>query len=167
LRVAGKDVGGEAAAVALAGGVDSVGVDAVLVRERVDHVHGETDIVGLGRRIALPLLVNSFRVGDEHILIVARLGKFRETLLSSWSSRTAVEGEDQAVGLALVIVSREVQEERPLSAVGSGEADLVALSGAAFLELGVESFAAASAGASVCLAEEEAEAKHAESEESD
>jgi hypothetical protein len=78
-----------------------------------------------------------------------------------------VERENQAVRLALVIVSREVQEERPLSAVGSGEADLVALSSAAFLEFRVESFAAASAGASVCLAEEKAKAKHAESKESD
>jgi hypothetical protein len=167
LRVAGEDVGGEAAAVALAGGVDSVRVDAVLVRDGVDHVHCEADVVCLGRRVALPLLVNTLGISDEHVLVVARLGELGERFLSGGSSRTAVEREDQTMGLVLVIVSREVQEESPLGAVGSGEADLVALSSAAFLHFGVERFAAASAGASVCLAKEKAEAKHAESEESD
>jgi hypothetical protein len=77
-----------------------------------------------------------------------------------------VEREDQAMGLVLVIVSREVQEESPLCAIGSGEVDLVALSSATLLELGVEGFAAALAGSSVCLAKEQAKAKHAKSEKS-
>jgi hypothetical protein len=58
------------------------------------------------------------------------------------------------VRLVLVIVSREVQEESPLCAIGSGEVDLVALSSTALLELGVEGFAAPPAGSSVCLAKE-------------
>ena len=68
--------------------------------------------------------------------------------------------------LVLVIVSREVQEESPLCAIGSGEVDLVALSSTALLELGVEGFAAAFAGSSVCLAKQQAKAKHAKSEKS-
>jgi hypothetical protein len=59
-----------------------------------------------------------------------------------------------------------VQEESPLCAIGSGEVDLVALSSATFLELGVEVFAATLAGSSVCLAEQQAKAKHAKSEKS-
>jgi hypothetical protein len=51
------------------------------------------------------------------------------------SLRTTVEREDQAVRLVLIIVSREVQEESPLCAIGSGEVDLVALSSTALLEL--------------------------------
>lgn len=77
-----------------------------------------------------------------------------------------MEREDQTMRLVLVVVSGEVQEESPLRAIGSGEVDLVALSSAAFLELRVESFAAALAGSSVCLAKEEAKAKHAKSEKS-
>ena len=68
--------------------------------------------------------------------------------------------------LVLVIVSREVQEESPLCAISSGEVDLVALSSTALLELGVEGFAAALAGSSVCLAKKQAKAKHAKCEES-
>jgi len=77
-----------------------------------------------------------------------------------------MEREDQTMRLVLVVVSREVQEESPLRAIGSGEVDLVALSSTAFLELGVESFAAAFTGTSVCLAKEQAKAKHAKSEKS-
>ena len=84
----------------------------------------------------------------------------------SWSLRATMEGEDQAVRLVLVVVSREMQEESPLGAIGSGEVDLVALSSAALLELGVEGFAAALAGSSVCLAKEQAKAKHAKGEKS-
>lgn len=69
-RVAGEDIGREAAAVTLAGSVDLVRVDAVLVGDRVDHVHGEADVVGLGGRVALPLLVDTLRVGDQHVLIL-------------------------------------------------------------------------------------------------
>lgn len=68
--VAGEDVGREAAAIAFARSVDLVRVDAVLLRDRVDHIHGEADVVGLGGRIALPLLVDTLRVGDQHILIL-------------------------------------------------------------------------------------------------
>ena len=68
--------------------------------------------------------------------------------------------------LVLVIVSREVQEESPLCAIGPGEVNLVALSSTALLELGVQGFAAAFTGSSVCLAKEQAKAKHAESEKS-
>ena len=82
------------------------------------------------------------------------------------SLRTTVEREDQAMGLVLVVVSREVQEESPLCAIGSGEVDLVALSSTALLELGVKSFATALAGSSVCLAKQQAKAKHAKCEKS-
>ena len=68
--VAGEDVGREAAAIAFARSVDLVRIDAVLVGDRVDHVHGEADVVGLGGRVALPLLVDTLRVGDQHVLIL-------------------------------------------------------------------------------------------------
>jgi len=68
--VAGEDVSRESTAVAFAGSVDLVGVDAVLVRDRVNHVEGETNIVCLGGRITLPLLVDTLRVGDQHILVL-------------------------------------------------------------------------------------------------
>ena len=77
-----------------------------------------------------------------------------------------MEREDEAMRLVLVIASREVQEESPLCAIGSGEVDLVALSSTALLELGVEGFAAAFTGSSVCLAKEQTKAKHAKSEKS-
>ena len=84
----------------------------------------------------------------------------------SWSLRATMEGEDQAVRLVLVVVSREMQEESPLGAIGSGEVDLVALSSAALLELGIEGFATALAGSSVCLTKQQAKAKHAKSKKS-
>lgn len=77
-----------------------------------------------------------------------------------------MEREDQAMRLVFVVISRKVQEESPLGAIGSGEVDLVALSSTALLELGVEGFAAAPAGSSVCLTKEQAKAKHAKSEKS-
>lgn len=77
-----------------------------------------------------------------------------------------MEREDQAMRLVFVVISRKVQEESPLGAIGSGEVDLVALSSTALLELGVEGFAAAPAGSSVCLAKEQAKAKYAKSEKS-
>jgi len=68
--VTGEDVGREAAAVAFAGRVDLVWIDAVLVGDRVDHVEGEADVVGLGGWVALPLLVDTLRVGDQHVLVL-------------------------------------------------------------------------------------------------
>lgn len=68
--VAGEQVGREAAAVTFARSVDPVRVNAVLVGDRVDHVEGEADVVGLGRRVALPLLVDTLRVGDQHVLVL-------------------------------------------------------------------------------------------------
>jgi hypothetical protein len=68
--VAGEDVGREAAAIAFARSVDLVRIDAVLLRDRVDHIHGESDVVGLGCRVTLPLLVDALRVGDQHVLIL-------------------------------------------------------------------------------------------------
>jgi hypothetical protein len=59
-----------------------------------------------------------------------------------------------------------VQEESPLCAIGSGEVDFVALSSTTLLELGVEGFATAFTGSSVCLAKKQAKAKHAKSKES-
>jgi len=81
--VTGEDVGREAAAVALAGSVDLVGVDAVLVRDRVDHVEGEADVVGLSRRISLPLLVDTLRVSHQHVFVVSRLRELGEGFLLS------------------------------------------------------------------------------------
>lgn len=133
--VAGEDVGGEATAVAFAGSVDLVRVDTILVRDRVDHVDGEANVVSLGRRVALPLLVDTLRVCDQHVLVRGRLRELGERFLVGGSLRTTVEREDQAVRLVLIIVSREVQEESPLCAIGSGEVDLVALSSTALLEL--------------------------------
>jgi hypothetical protein len=94
-------------------------------------------------------------------------GKLGERFLTSWGSRAAVEREDQTVINVLVIVRREVQQERPLCAIGYNEIDLVALSSATLLHLGVEGFATASAGPGVGLAEKEAQAKHAKVKKSD
>ena len=77
-----------------------------------------------------------------------------------------MEREDQAVRQVLVVVSREVQQESPLGAIRSGEVDLIALSSAALLHLRIEGLAAAFAGPSVCLAKEQAKAKHAKTEKS-
>ena len=69
-RIASEDVSREATAVALARSVDLVRVDAVLVRDRVYHVHGETDVVRLGGGVALPLLVDTLRVCDQHVFVL-------------------------------------------------------------------------------------------------
>lgn len=82
-RVAGEDVGREAATVAFARSVDLVRINAVLVGDRVDHVHGEADVVGLGGRVALPLLVDTLRVSDQHVLVLRRLRELGEGFLMS------------------------------------------------------------------------------------
>lgn len=74
-----------------------------------------------------------------------------------------MEGEDQAVRLVLVVILREMQEERPLDALGGGQVYLVALSGGTLLELRVECLATALAGTSMSLAEEYTKSKDAES----
>ena len=81
--VTGEDVGREAAAVALAGSVDLVGVDTVLVRDRVNHVKGEANVVGLSRRVALPLFVDTLRISHQHVLVVSRLRELGEGSLLS------------------------------------------------------------------------------------
>lgn len=67
--ITGCNIGGEAAAVALFGHVDGIGVDAVVVRDIRDHVEGELNIVRRRLRITLPLVADTARIHCQHVWI--------------------------------------------------------------------------------------------------
>lgn len=165
-RVTRKNVGRKTASITLASRVDLVRVDTVLLHQRVHHVQREAHVVSLCRRVALPLIVNTSRVSHQHVRVLHRLRELAKRFLSGWSATAAVEREDQAVSLVWIIVRREVQEELPLGAIGSGKLDFVALSSCAFPHFGVECLATPSARPSLSLAKQEEKAKNAESEDS-
>ncbi|KAI7197715.1 hypothetical protein KC363_g198 [Hortaea werneckii] len=113
--MASQHVSGKTTSITLTNSIKSVLIDTVPVLHFLNEVQHQLNIIRLCIRVALPLILDAVRVNDQHIWVDVVIGELRKLFLFFSVLATAMEREDETMGISRCIHSRQVEKGFPAS----------------------------------------------------